>query len=138
MSGNTPVDPAAFFREMLGQWESMANEFGGNMMKSGEFTRVMHGANAAALKAREVSSEMMDRALSAANMPSKGDVADLSARLHRVEESMMRVEAMLRAALMAQGVGEIAAEPSAARPKPKRTRKPPSQVAGKDPGKAAG
>ena len=131
MTGNTPADPAAFFREMLGQWESMANEFGSNMLKSGEFTRVMHGANAAALKAREVSSDMMDRALSAANMPTKGEIADLSARLHRVEESVMRIEAMLRAALAAQGVGEAVPDPAPPRPKPKRTKQPPPKPATK-------
>jgi hypothetical protein len=129
MAANTPVDPSAFFREMVSQWENMANEYGANLLKTGEFTRVMHGANAAALKAREVSSDMMERALSAANMPSKSEIADLSARLTRVEESVMRIEGMLRAAL-----GGDAAPAAPERPKPKRTRTPPP----KDPAKATG
>lgn len=127
MAANTPVDPAAFFREMVSQWEAMANEYGANLLKSGEFTRVMHGANAAALKAREVSSDMMDRALSAANMPSKGEIADLSARLTRVEDTVMRIEGMLRAAMG----GNDAAPAAPERPKPKRTRKPPPKASTK-------
>jgi hypothetical protein len=131
MTGTGPVDPAAFFREMLGQWEAMANEFGGNMLKSGEAARVMHTANAAALKAREVSAEVMERALSAANMPSKADIVDLSARLSRVEESLERIEAMLRAGLAAQGVADPAAPVAAPpRPKPRRTRTAPAKGSG--------
>lgn len=128
MAGSAPPDPAAFFREMLGQWESMTNEFGANMMKSGEFARVMHGANAASMKVKEASTEMMERALSAANMPSKGEVADISARLHNIEMAVERIEAMLRAGLAAQGAA--IAPPSPARPKPKRTRKPPAKATG--------
>ncbi len=117
MAGPSPVDPASLFREMLGQWEAMANEFGGNLMKSGEFTRVMHGANAANMKLKEARADMMERALDAANMPTKAEVADLSARLHRIESTVDRIEAMMAAQA---GVSII---PD--RPKPKRTRKPP-------------
>ncbi len=123
MTGPTTPDPAAMFREMLGQWEAMANEFGGNLMKSGEFTRVMHGANAANMKLKEARADMMERALDAANMPTKAEVADLSARLHRIEATVDRIESMIAAQAGVSTVPE--------RPKPKRTRKPPqSKVTG--------
>lgn len=124
MTGEPSIDPAAFFREMLGQWEAMANEFGGNMLKSGEFTRVMHGANNAAMKAREVQAGMMERALDAANMPSKADIADLSARIGRIEDMLGRIELMLRAGPQAD------AAPPPPRARPQRTRKPPTKRAG--------
>ena len=38
------TDPAAFFRAMLGEWEKMANSVGGDVLKSEEWTRAMHGA----------------------------------------------------------------------------------------------
>ncbi len=123
MAGSSPSDPAAMFREMLGQWESMANEFGANMLKSGEFTRVMHGANAASMKLKEARTDMMERALDAANMPTKSEVADISARLTQIEASVMRIEAMLEAQF---GPPEGKAAP--ARPKPSRTRKPPAKA----------
>ena len=116
----SPTDPGAFFREMLGQWEKMANQFGGEAVKSGEFTRVMQGANAATMKAQAATHQMMDRALAAANMPSRSEVEDISARLARIEESVGRIEALA----MAQ-----AGIKPAERPRPKRTRKPPGKTA---------
>ncbi len=113
-------DPGAFFREMLGQWESMANNLGGEMMKSGEFGRAIQGANAAAMKAQAATHQMMDRALAAANMPSRSEVEDISGRLARIEESIQRIEGLL----MSQ-----AGITPADRPKPKRTRKPPGKAA---------
>lgn len=121
MAGPSPSDPASLFREMLGQWEAMANEFGGSLMKSGEFSRVMHGANAANMKLKEARADMMERALDAANMPTKAEVANLSARLHRIEATVDRIEAMLAAQA---GISTL---PD--RPKPKRTRKPPQTKA---------
>jgi hypothetical protein len=116
------VDPAAFFREMLGHWENMANQFGNELMKSGEFARTMHGATAAGLKAQEAAREAMGRALAAANMPSREEVFDLSARMKAVEDRLARIEALL-----SQIAGVPAAAP--ARPKPARTRKPPKSAA---------
>ena len=131
MAGPTTPDPASLFREMLGQWEAMANEFGANMLKSGEFTRVMHGANAANMKFKEARTDLMERALDAANMPSKADVADMSSRLARIEGAVERIEAMLIAQAGVQAGGSRAAPE---RSKPARTRKPPSS----GPAKATG
>jgi hypothetical protein len=114
----SPPDPGAFFREMLGQWETMANQFGGQVMKSGEFTRAMQGASAATMNAQTAAHQMMDRALAAANMPSRSEVEDLSARLRGIEDSVARIEAMM----MAQ-----AGIKPAERPKPSRNRKPPGK-----------
>ena len=110
-------DPAALFREMLGQWEQMTNQLGGEALKTGEFARVMQGANAATMQAREATQQAMERVLAAANMPSRAEVSDLSARLARIEEAVARIEAML----MAQA-GRAPPE----RSRPKRTRKPPA------------
>ncbi len=81
---STPPDPGKFLRDMLGQWETMANQVGGEMMKSGEFARALQGANAATMKAQDATHQVMDRALAAANMPSRAEVADLSARLRGI------------------------------------------------------
>ncbi|MDB5675215.1 MAG: hypothetical protein JWM65_2197 [Sphingomonas bacterium] len=113
-------DPAAMFRDMLGQWETMANNFGGEAMKSGEFGRALQGANAAAMSAQAATHQMMDRALAAANMPSRSEVEDISARLARIEETIQRIEGLL---MTQAGI----APPE--RPKPKRTRTPPGKAA---------
>ena len=106
-----PPDPGALFRDMLGQWEQMTNQFGGEALKTGEFARVMQGANAAAMQAQGATHQVMDRALAAANMPSRSEVADISARLARIEGIVMAQAGI--------------APP--ARPKPKRTRTAPTK-----------
>lgn len=115
------TDPGAFFREMLGQWEGIANQFGAEMMKSGEFARTMHGATTAGLKAKEAAKEAMSRALEAANMPSREDMIDMTARMRGIEARLDRIETLL-----AKIAGQEASAGSA-RPKPKRTKKPPNK-----------
>lgn len=110
----TSGDPAAFFREMLGEWEKMANSVGGGLAKSDEFTRAMHAATAAQMNNQEAVNGMMTRALAAANMPSRAEIEDLSARLARIEAQLGRIEA---------AVGTTPDKTK--RDKPKRTRKPP-------------
>lgn len=114
LAAMTTPDPGAFFREMLGEWEKMANQLGGQMLKSDEWARAMHGAQGAALSAQGANREMMDRALAAANMPSRAEVEDLSLRLARIEASIARIEQHL-----------AGTPPRAHRPRPARTRKPP-------------
>lgn len=117
MTGKAPPDPAAFFREMLGQWESIANEFGGAMMRTGEFARTVQGANAITMKAREASHEVMSRALAAANMPSREEVIDLAGRMQAIDARLARIEMLL------ERVAGPVAKPE--RTKPKRTKRPP-------------
>jgi hypothetical protein len=119
----TGADPAAFFREMLGQWEAMTNQFGTELMKSGEFARTMQGATTASLKMQEAAKEAMGKALAAANMPCRDDVFDLARRLSAVEGRLERIEALL----VKLAGPEAAAPAQPARPKPARTRKPPQK-----------
>ncbi|WP_374942407.1 hypothetical protein [Sphingomonas sp.] len=109
-------DPSAFFRDMLGQWERMANSFGGDTLRSEEFTRSLHGANAASMAMQGALGQAMDKALASTNLPSRNDIADLSARIGQIEASLARIETMLAAA---NG-------PAPTRAGPKRTRKPPT------------
>ena len=112
---DTP-DPSALFRQMVGEWEKFANSVGGNVAKSDQFSQAMHGANAATMQVQEAVKAAMERALAAANMPSRDEVADLSARLARVEASLGRIEAALAGG----------PKPRNDRPRPSRTRTPPS------------
>lgn len=91
----TPPDPAAIFRTMLGEWEKMTNSVGGQALKSDEFARMLGGATAATSQAQEAFRGMMERALAAANMPSRAEIEDISARLARIEGALFRMEARL-------------------------------------------
>ena len=100
---------------MLGEWEKMANSFGGDAMKSEEWARAMHGASTATTNMQATLKGVMERALAAANMPSRTELEDVSARLARIEAALFRIEASM-----------VQADPVATRPKPPRTRKPPT------------
>lgn len=113
----SPKDPAAIWRDMLTQWEQFANRFGGDAMKSEGFQQGMQGASNAALQGQQATHALMTRWLAVANMPSRDEFADLSARLARIEEAVGRIEAAVapRAAPTAAG----------APPRPRRTRAAP-------------
>ncbi|WP_414901187.1 hypothetical protein ACMT1E_14675 [Sphingomonas flavalba] len=88
-------DGAAFVRDMLGQWESIAQEFGSSLLKTGEFARTVNNATAASVKARGVGSEVVSEVLAAAAMPSRADVARLTERIDAVDARLARIEALL-------------------------------------------
>lgn len=115
----TTNDPAAFFRAMLGEWERMANAVGGDALRSDEWSRAMHGARGATLQAQTAFKEASTRALAAANMPSRTEFEQLSARITGIEDSLARIEAAIGAR------PAPAAEGRPARIRPTRTRRPP-------------
>ncbi|WP_326525003.1 hypothetical protein [Sphingomonas sp.] len=108
-------DPASFFRDMLGQWETMANQFGGQAMRTPEAARAMGAATTATAQVQEATREAMGRALAAYNMPSREEVSGLSERLAGVEDRLARIEGLLV---------RLAGDDAPARPKPARTRTP--------------
>lgn len=122
MAGVTATDPAAFFREMLDQWEAMANRYGGEAMKSAEAARTMGAATIATAQFHEATRDTMARALAAANMPSRAEVTGLSERMAAIDDRLARIEAMI-----AKLTGAPA--PGADRPKPARSKKPPKAAA---------
>lgn len=109
-------DPAAMFRDMLGQWEKLSNDWGGQLMQSSEFAKGMQGMTAMSLKLQQGSHEAMQKMLTAANLPSRADILELGAQVRGVEDRLSRIEAALAT------IGASAPVPE--RPKPARTRKP--------------
>lgn len=116
MERNTP-DPGAFFRDMLGQWEKTVNSFGGEAMKSEEFSRTMGAASAATLNMQAGMQQMTEKALVAANLPTRTDFDALAQRIAAIEASLARIEATL---------GSAAPDPN--KPRPSRGRKPPAKA----------
>ena len=113
----TTQDPGAFFRTMIGEWEKMANGLGGDLLKSEDWVRAMNQASGATMNAQSTFKDMAERTLAAANLPSKAEFEQMSARIGRIEESLARIEAML---------GANGTAPPSAKVKPTRGRKPPT------------
>ena len=116
-------DPAALFRELLGQWETAANRFGQEVLKSGEAARTMGAATTVAAKGQEATREAMGKALTVFNLPSRAEIVALSEQVSRVEERLSRIESLL-----IKLAGETTPAVSA-KPRPARTRKPPEASA---------
>jgi Poly(R)-hydroxyalkanoic acid synthase subunit (PHA_synth_III_E) len=111
----TPPDPSAFFRDMLGQWENAVNSFGGEAMKTEEFSRGMNAATAATAQMQASMNQATKHALAAANLPSRSDIEALTARIAAVEATLLRIEAKL-----------VPTAPDPSKPRPTRSRKPPA------------
>jgi hypothetical protein len=105
-------DPADMFRELLGQWENIATEFGSGLLKSGEIARTVSSATAATSKARSIGGEVVTRALAAANLPGREELATLTNRVQSIEERLARIESLLT----------LPAEPKAKKSKSKTTK----------------
>ncbi len=113
------TDPGAFFRTMLGEWEKLANGVGGDLLKTDAWSQAMNGAQNAQVEVQAAMKGVTDRALAAANLPSRSEFADLSARIGRIEAALERIEGHL--------TGAPPRTPE--RPKPTRGRKPPGAAA---------
>ena len=109
------TDPGALFRSMLSEWEEIANSAGGDLLKTGEWSRMMNGANTAGMEAQAAVKAASDRALAAANLVSRTEFVELSGRMGRIEATLERIEAHLTGATV----------PTPEKPKPTRGRKPP-------------
>ena len=116
MLRNMATNPADLWRTMLGEWEKMTNGVGGDLLKSEDWSRAMNAGTTAHLQAQGAMKDTMARALAAANMPSRTEFEDLSARIGRMEAQLARIEAAVTSGAA-----------NANRPKPTRNRKPPGQ-----------
>lgn len=113
------VDPANFFRDMLGQWETMANQFGGQAMRTPEAARALGAATTATATVQEATRDAMGKALAAYNMPSREEVSGLSERMAGVEDRLARIETLLT-----RIAGEPATPAVPPRPRPARSKRP--------------
>ena len=111
-----PTDPMNMFRDVVNQWEKLANEYGSQFLARPEAAQAMHSVTSAGLQVQNAVQDAMAKVLTAANMPSKVEIETLSQRLTSVEASLARIEAALS--------GGSHAAPQSAKPKPTRGRKP--------------
>ena len=110
----SPTDPLNMFRDVVTQWEKLANEYGSQFLARPEAAQAMHSATAAGLQIQNAVQDAMAKVLAAANMPSKAEVETLGKRLAAVEASLARIEAAVAPVNAAQHSA----------PKPTRGRKP--------------
>lgn len=121
---NKSNDPAEIWRTFLAEAEKNYNNMANQAMGSSEFSRLMNQAGGATFSAQKMLGEMMERQLVGMNLPSRAQLSDMGERLQAIEAQLVEIKAMLAASL-----GDAAAAASAGlapRPKPPRTKRPPS------------
>lgn len=115
-----PKDPFTAFRQMVNNWEKMANEYGGKLAGSSEFAQGMQGATAMSLQVQQAVHEAMSKVLAATNIPSREDLAAVGERVARIEAQLSRIEAAL-------GASAATSSSATPKPRPKRTKQPPAK-----------
>lgn len=107
-------DPFQMWREALTKLEGNVNSLVTGSMDSKELMRSMHQLSTLSLGMQQAFEKAIGSYLAKVNLPSRKDVSELAAALHRVEEKLDR--------LLPATAGETA-------PRPPRTRRPPAPEA---------
>lgn len=117
-------DPAAAWRDMLGEWEKNVNAFANKAMEKEDFARLMGAATGATSNAQGALGELMQRYLATLNLPSRAELASIGERLGAMEAQLAQLVQLVRS------IPGVAAPEQAETPKPTRTRRPPAAKSG--------
>jgi len=125
MAESGAKDPAALWREMVGQWEKGVNALVTEYMGTGEFSREANRVMSASLRIQKGMQQVMGRYFDALNLPTKPDIDALGERLHAIEDELGRLNAAIeRLAGPAEGpAGGVARVPRTKRFSPKSDNK---------------
>jgi len=113
-------DPSVSWRELIAQWEKGFNALANQTMASEEFSRSTNQAMGLSLKMQQAMGSAMATYLATLNLPSRADITALGERLQSIEAYLSRIALALEEPQAARR------RPSSARPKPPRTKLPPS------------
>jgi polyhydroxyalkanoic acid synthase PhaR subunit len=117
-----PADPFQVWREWLDRSERQWNEWLNEAMEGEQFGRGSRRMLDLAMGFQSAMNSATHRYFTTLNVPTRADVLQLGERLGAIEERLGAIEE----ALVAAGGGARASQ-RVARPKPKRTRKPPAK-----------
>jgi hypothetical protein len=105
-------DPFQMWREALTKLEGNVNSLITGGLDSQELMRSMHQLSTLSLGMQQAFEKAIGSYLAKVNLPSRKDVSDLAAALHRIEEKLDRL---------------LPASAAPAAPRPPRTRRPPPE-----------
>lgn len=113
-------DPAAAWRNMLGEWEKNFNSFANKAMEKEDFAKAMGAATGAATTAQGVLGDVMQRYLSTLNLPSRQEISAIGERLVAMEAQLSHLTRLV------QSIPGVVDDATSAAAKPARTRQPSS------------
>jgi SMC interacting uncharacterized protein involved in chromosome segregation len=115
-------DPVAMWQNMIGEMEKGFNSFANQAMTSPEFSKVMNQVGGVTAGAQKQLGELMEKYLVSMNLPSRAQMVSMAERLQSIEGQLNEIKALLHQ------VHNNSSAPAGgyARPKPPRTKRPPS------------
>jgi polyhydroxyalkanoic acid synthase PhaR subunit len=116
------VDPFAVWRDWLDQTERQLNSYFNQVMGTEQYVRFLGQFSELTLNMQKNMGEAMERYFKSLNLPTREDLAALGQRLNVIEQRVAAIERSSASASLA-GVGAV---PEIVKPRPPRTRKPPS------------
>ena len=126
-------DVMQLWREWLTLTERQFNAFCNEMLASETFARSAGGSIETFAAFQRLMTQGMERYLSFINVPSRSDIVSLAETLQAMESRLARIEETLQIAAAAVDNG---AGTAPAPYEPRRTRRPPTQVAAAEDGRA--
>jgi hypothetical protein len=117
-TAESPKDPAAVWRDLLGQWEKNLNELANRAMGSDEFSKSMNRALGLSVGMQSSLQEVLARYLASLNLPSRAEMEGIGERLRGIEERLDRLLAAVQPAAAPAHGGRSARTPP-------RTKRPP-------------
>jgi hypothetical protein len=115
-------DPAAIWRNMIGQMEQGFNALSNQAMASPEFSKVINQVGGVSAGGQKQFGEMMEKYLLAMNLPSRAQMVSMAERLQSIEGQLNEIKAQLH---QLQGNSAAPDRRYPAAPRPPRTRRPP-------------
>ena len=114
-------DPAAIWKNMIGEMEKGFNSFANQAMASPEFSKVVNQVGSVGAGAQKQLGDLMEKYLLTMNLPSRAQMVSMAERLQSIESQLNEIRALLH-----EVHNNAGAQAAAAAPKPPRTRRPPS------------
>ncbi|MBF6600805.1 MAG: hypothetical protein IVW36_09885 [Dehalococcoidia bacterium] len=114
-------NPLDLWRQFITDSERQWNGFFRDVLGTETFSNAMNAWVEASLTVQRMVADNLERYYTAFNVPTHGDLVALGERMNAIEETLARLEAAVVAS-----APEIAARTAVARPKPRRTKRPPA------------
>ena len=118
-------DPAAIWKNMIGEMEKGFNAFANQAMASPEFSKVVNQVGSVGAGAQKQLGGLMEKYLLTMNLPSRAQMVSMAERLQSIENQLNEIRALLH-----EVHNNAGAQGATAAPKPPRTRRPPPSGGG--------